>query len=461
MKKKTLNIGIIVIVIFFIFLIFHWKSYYVRSQINRHDKKIERTIRNIVRENIRNDFPALSIPHITIDTLVIVQSEQDSTVIISKLYDDQLAQIESSITNYFIEYYRKQDSISKIESLVPFIIYPNEIDSSGNLILQAKDLENIKNHILFLSNNVDKAIEGIKRELSNDIERLNLWTSIWIGILGIFGALFPLVITYKSQTETRLKFVEIKNDIERQESEFKEEHKADRLSFKTSIKNAKQEADEVSRLSNEASEKSITALESIEKVSRDSEKQKTKIDGLDESLAKMQTDIDSKNQAIVEVMGKTKDLSVEIIKAKDASGEALEKSNAALKSSKELKSVVYLSNSLGNLKQMDFYKVQLYHTKLETYLAVVFEKIQKNLSDFSKNKDSDLDILFKELIRDFILSLRQIRNFLKQRLQLKSMDLLDESLNSLLEAKRETLLELLDDVDNKLDSFIKSLRNNE
>lgn len=459
MKNSTRNIIIITTCVFFILLLFHWKTVYIRKEIAKNDDRIEGIIKKIVHDNIRNDYPSLTIPHIGIDTLFVKATEGDSVINISKIYGKKLTEIEKMVSNYFCDYYKTQDSICKTESSIPFIVYPEYKDSQGNIIIQPKDLDNIKNYILFLEKEVDKAIQDTKDELSNDIERLNLWTSIWIGILGIFGAIIPLFYSYKTQTETKEKFLEIKRDITRQETELKKSHAEDKAEFKGEIDKVGDELKLATEKAIEASEKSIVATKLIESIETNIDEQVRSVDKLKESLSDFKGDLESKSQQISE-LAKSVDKSSKLIEqAKSDLNIAIENSTIALKSSKDLKSVVYLSNSLGNLKQLDFYKLQLFHTKMEIYLATVYEKIRNNIAAYLQEADSEIDILFNELIRDLILSTRQVRNYLNQRSQLNNLDALEISLNSLLSASKETIIDLSKEVDAKLNNLIDSLRN--
>ena len=456
MKNLTRNIILITISAFLILLLFHWKTHYVRKEIAKNDDRIEGIVKKIVHDNIRNDFPSLTIPHIGIDTLFVKATDGDSTINISKLYGEKLSDIEKLVTNYFCDYYKSQDSICKTESSIPFIIYPEEKDAQGNIIIQPRDLDNIKNYILFLEKEVDEAIRDTKAELSNDIERLNLWTSIWIAILGIFGAIIPLF----SQYQTRNKFIEIKNDISKQEKELKKSYSEDKADLQTKIDKIDTKIESASAKADEATDKSKDAINTLDSLKTKAEEQDNNLNKLQGSLSGLKTDLESKSQQISE-LAVSVDKSTEVIeKASSDSNKAIENSTIALKSSKDLKNVVYLSNSLGNLKQLDFYKLQLFHTKMEIYLATVFEKIRNNISAYLLETDSEIDILFNELIRDLILSTRQVRNYLNQRNQLNNLDALEIALNSLLSASKETIVELSNEVDAKLNNLIDSLRNN-
>jgi len=360
------------------------------------------------------------------------------------------------VTDYFCDYYKTQDSICKTESYIPFIIYPENKDPQGNIIIQPRDLDNIKNYILFLEKEVDEAIQDTKSELSNDIERLNLWTSIWIGILGLLGTLLPIFYQFQTQKE----FTQIKQNISNQEKELKGTIDKGITEIHTKIDKIDTKIEHASAKAEEATNKSKDAINTLDSLKIKAEVQDNNLNKMTDSLSGLKIDLESKSQKISELTENVVKSSELIEKASSDSNKAIENSTIALKSSKDLKSVVYLSNSLGNLKQLDFYKIQLFHTKMEIYLATVFEKIRNNISSYLKEADSDIDILFNELIRDLIISTRQVRNYINQRNQLNNLEALEIALNALLDASEETIIELSGEVDLKLNNLIDSLRNN-
>jgi hypothetical protein len=96
----------------------------------------------------------------------------------------------------------------KETSFRPFFLFPESVDSSGNYKLTKAQLEDLKNHIVFLTNQVDKAVTQTKDEINKEIDRINTWVSIWIGVLGFLGVFIPIVINYKASEDIK----EIKSD---------------------------------------------------------------------------------------------------------------------------------------------------------------------------------------------------------------------------------------------------------
>jgi uncharacterized coiled-coil protein SlyX/tetrahydromethanopterin S-methyltransferase subunit G len=401
-NKKSLIIVSSIVLIVAICYLKHW---HVESEIEEHDKKIESTINSIVKDNIRNQYPALYLPHICMDTLVIQKEDNDSIINISKLFDEELNEIETRVTDYFVEYYRKQDSICKAESVVPFIIYPTEKDNNGNVVIQPKDLENIKKHIEFLTSEVEKAVSDIKQELSYDIDRLNLWTSVWIGVLGLLGTIFPLFIQFQSNNKLK----DFQKNIAKQEESLKNSEKDLRKDFRDQFQTYETKIDGASKASNEAISKSNDAknrsdqvINELSKVENKTALQDEKINQFSETLSSLQSDLQSKEESVSLLNENVKRSNEELVVVRETATAAKTNSEIAMKSSRELKSIVFLSNNLGNLKQMDFYKDHLYGKKIESYLSLIFQKIKNSLSEYKIEYNSDFDDLFKGLVGDMI-----------------------------------------------------------
>lgn len=453
-KKNLIITSAIILAIIVVFILKHWL---IEKQISKHNDEIKRTISEIVKNDIRNDYPSLNIPHISQDTIVVKTISNDTLITISKLYGENIVNIENEIVNYFSGFYSKQDSIFKSNSSVPFIIYPTEKDVQGNIILKTKDLENIRKHIEYLSNEVNKAVSELKDELSRDIERLNMWTSIWIGILGLLGIFIPLYAQYQSKAE----FKQLKTNLETQGTTIKNTETDLRKEFRGQFDKYDVKFSNAAEKANAAKIKAEEVISKMAGIEEKTEIQETKLTNFTKSIDSLQVDITNKEKKVTQLQGKVDEYSVKLEQVEKTSISAFGNSKKALQSSKELKSVVYLSDSLGNLKQMDFYKVHLYGTKIESYLSGVFEKIKDNLNDYNEGYNSDFNDLFKGLIESMILSFRQMRGFLKKRAQLEKLDNLEVSLTKLLQMTKETKDELFKQVNNDLTNLINTLNQDE
>src|SRR5690606_22055323 len=88
-------------------------------------------------------------------------------------------------------------------SFQPFFVFPESADSLGYYKLTKVQLEDLKNHIVFLTTQVDKAVTQTKDEINKEIDRINTWVSIWIGVLSIFGTIIPLFYNYKNNEDLK------------------------------------------------------------------------------------------------------------------------------------------------------------------------------------------------------------------------------------------------------------------
>jgi hypothetical protein len=85
----------------------------------------------------------------------------------------------------------------------PFFVFPDSVDTKGNYTLTKTQLDELKNHIQFLTSQVDKAVTATKDEINKEIDRINTWVSIWIGVLSIFGTIIPLFYNYKNNEDLK------------------------------------------------------------------------------------------------------------------------------------------------------------------------------------------------------------------------------------------------------------------
>ena len=136
---------------------------------------------------------------------------------------------------------------------------------------------------------------------------------------------------------------------------------------------------------------------------------------------------------------------------------SVKRSEKSLSESKEVKAIVYLSHSLSNIKRMDLSKISLFKVKLEQYLADNFGRIKKDLLQYKSAINNSQQELFNELIKELILSLRQLKPLLNKRAQLSNIGILEKSFENLLVSSDENLEESFNDVISKLEELIKTL----
>lgn len=101
------------------------------------------------------------------------------------------------ITKVLVEKYTKGSDLN-IEniSIKPFYVLPDQADSNGNYVLTQSQLSELKEYMMFLTKQVEKEVERTKQEVGHDIDRLNTWVSIWIGVIGFLGIFVPIVVNF-------------------------------------------------------------------------------------------------------------------------------------------------------------------------------------------------------------------------------------------------------------------------
>jgi len=162
----------------------------------------------------------------------------------------------------------------------PFYVLSDSVDKNCNYSLTKKQLEELKNHIQFLTSQIDKAVTSVKEEVGKDIDRLNTWVSIWIGIIGFLGIFIPIVLNYRSSEELKelsLKSNEAANKVNKVDDYIKknEKHIEELKSLPPELNNLKQTFDsfkgEVTTAkvtSEKALKKAETAVETANKVEK-------------------------------------------------------------------------------------------------------------------------------------------------------------------------------------------------
>lgn len=188
--------GVILFLIIFIFIVNQFFEYKVKEVILKEQVQIDKVIRNTINSQAKLN---LLLPK-------IVFINADSTKNLA-LKDSILSQVSSKLTQYYLN-----NELNKTDSLniSSFFIFPDEKNPNGKYELTKGQLDDLRNHLIFLTNQVDKTIVETKEEINKEIGRLNNWISIWMGVLAIIGIFIPIIINIRSFEE--LKMVEQKAD---------------------------------------------------------------------------------------------------------------------------------------------------------------------------------------------------------------------------------------------------------
>jgi len=264
---------------------------------DRQLKEVSAVIHNVVQEQAKKN---LLLPEI-----VFINADSSKK---EELNDELIEQISSALTKKYLS--NEKTKFSDIE-LKPYFVLPTTKNKNGSYNLTEGQLTELSQHIDFLTKQVDLAVNSSKDEIANDINRLNTWMTLWIGIIGFLGIFIPIII-----------------NIDTLKSAERATEKSDLASKNVdiAIANLREVQTEVGKIPD------------IEKKIKDAEK----------SLGEIKTKSDT-----AEMKSDTADL-----KASDAAGKA----KIALEQSVKTESVLTAINAIGNLKDIDINTLQ-YITK--------------------------------------------------------------------------------------------------
>ncbi len=151
----------------------------VKSLIKSEKAEISEVIQNTIRDQVNLK---LLLPQ-----LVFINVDGDSKKRISDSVINQIAEVLSQ------KYTQKDIKPSDLE-ITPYFLFPTKPDKLGRYTLTDEQLEQFKNHLNFLASQVDKSVLATKEEIDRDISRLNMWVSIWIGVIAFLGIFVPIIL---------------------------------------------------------------------------------------------------------------------------------------------------------------------------------------------------------------------------------------------------------------------------
>ena len=172
----------------FCFMMFWQNDAQIERALQNHESQISKAILSTVKQQAKLD---IFMPQIVLIETDSIQKKH--------LKDSISNKIASVITDRYLLNGQKPihpDSLG----FQPFFVFP-EADKEGNYALSPQQMAELKNHIQFLTAQVDKAIEAAKDEMNRETSLTATIISIWIGALAVFGTILPLFYNYKS-TET-------------------------------------------------------------------------------------------------------------------------------------------------------------------------------------------------------------------------------------------------------------------
>ena len=155
---------------------------WIERVVNTKQEQVSQTIIKTINEQANQNLLLPEIVFINTDSIAKKQ--------LTEAFKNELVTVLSK------KYFTNEKVNPKETTFRPFFLFPESVDSLGNYMLTKAQLEDLKNHIVFLTNQVDKAVTQTKDEINKEIDRINTWVSIWIGILGFLGVFIPIVINY-------------------------------------------------------------------------------------------------------------------------------------------------------------------------------------------------------------------------------------------------------------------------
>lgn len=359
-------------------------AYYIYSQtdlMQEQQKQVSEVVHNTIQELANKD---LLLPDI-----VFIQGDSAGQV---ALTDTLIFQISTALTRKYL----KSDTTSFQDiDFHPYFVLPNKSDSVGNYILTQSQLNDLKNHLDFLTKQVDVEADKIKQEVGRDIDRLNTWVSIWIGILGFFGIFIPVFINYELRKDT-------------EDAKIK---------------------------SNTAKEKAEKALEAIENA-------KPEIKKVKELASK-----------IGDLEGKLPDIVKQSNSAKTDAENARDNAKAANDSSKKNEAIISVSHSIALLKDLGATSLHIAPDK-KAMLIAILEKVYAAFKNSNNHADHEIVI---DAIRQLGLQLHYI-SLLKFSAFGQTEDLNDFSVFILDSLKEEMTKEKFDNVITKLNELMEKLK---
>jgi hypothetical protein len=337
-----LKVTIPPMVVFVLLAIVVWQ--YRLSVLNdRQQKEVSAVIHNVVQEQAKKN---LLLPQI-----VFINADSSKK---KELNEKMIEQISSALTKKYLS--NDTTKFSDIE-LKPYFVLPTTKNKNGSYNLTEAQLTELSQHIDFLTKQVDLAVNSSKDEIANDINRLNTWMTLWIGIIGFLGIFIPIII-----------------NIDTSKSAEKATEKSDLAS-----KNADIAIAALGKVQTE-----VGKIPDIEQKIKDAEK----------SLGEIKTKSDT-----AEMKSDAADL-----KANDAAGKA----KNALEQSVKTESVLTAINAIGNLKDIDINTLQ-YITKPMSVVIKTLTSVHSGLTNCINQTDHPV---VKDCLRQLGVRL-QILTFFK------------------------------------------------
>jgi hypothetical protein len=434
MEQKTKNILKISIGIIVLLIILGSSIVYMHHAFFKQNQLIQKRVESIVSTdfNIHSAKPFFLIPH-KIDSTgnyVLTQSEIDS--------------IENYISKYYLKsYHAYYDSVIACKEFSPFLITPNKKDKSGNIILSPKDAENIQSYINYLTKQVNSAIEQSKIEIDNDIDRLNIWVTIWVAVMALVGMVFPYLINKESFNEAKEEARAVRE-------------KADNL--ETDISQAKTDSNIAKELAQNTKDEIKSQKEQLEKLYNKLQEKTDKISEIEKRFGDIEKNLSEKDKVVSELEQKLsqKDTEIEellnqVDNVKTDAEEAKDNSSKALELTKKQNIVIKHLTVINKLKRLDFYRLAYAGSfDLDEYYASSFSEVRDVLKKYKLDGDVDFKSIFQGLLKDYAIAFQETINHIDPRVSLNNIKDINSHIGTYLEtgdySEIETVIALLDKI---------------
>ncbi|MBK7106662.1 MAG: hypothetical protein IPH62_15415 [Ignavibacteriae bacterium] len=156
-----------------------------RSNINNLNSELQNKVSDIIKSTVTQQAEkGLLTPEI-----FFIATDSSKVKELSK-------ELKDKIINTVTELYLKNNNPLSYDEVdvKPFYLLPAKANKSGQYILTERQLNILKEHIIFLAKQVEVETNRTKEEVGRDIERLNFWVTIWIGFIGLIGIFIPIII---------------------------------------------------------------------------------------------------------------------------------------------------------------------------------------------------------------------------------------------------------------------------
>jgi hypothetical protein len=318
--RYYLKITFFPMVVFVLLAIVVWQ-YRLSVLKDRQQKEVSSVIHNVVQEQAKKN---LLLPKI-----VFINSDSSAKM---ELNDKLIEQISSVLTKKYLA--NDTTKFNDIE-LKTYFVLPTTKNINGSYNLSEAQLTELSQHLEFITKQVDLAINSSRDEIANDINRLNTWMTLWIGIIGFLGIFIPIIINIDTSKSAE-------KATEKSEAAFTKAGEAI-----TKIDNAQTK---------------INKIDGIE----------SRIQTAEGKIGGIETQADA-----AEIKSTAADA-----KAKDAA----EKANEALVQSINTESILAAIHAIGNLKNIDINTLQ-YITKPMSVIIKTLSSIHSGLTNCINQTD--------------------------------------------------------------------------